>query len=142
MELNVSKSTTEIFDNTYYRLASEYTFNLGIYQIPDIIYSNNNIHGFPLPDEDNIHLDNFSRHYLFGFVNINQLFDWFDIDCIVKNYKKGIKIYTFNIDSKYVKFGKVQCAFDPYHRTNLKTIPENEIGRLYKQYKYGKDFIR
>ena len=110
--------------------------------MPNVIYSNNNVHDFPLPNEDNIHLDNFSRHYLFGFVNIKQLFDWFDIDCIIKNYKNRGVIYTFNIDSKYVKFGKVQCAFDPCYKTNLKTISQNEIRNIYHQYKYGKDFIR
>ena len=89
----------------------------------------------PLPSEDGFSRSVLSRlktqygYWLFGFVTVNQLFDWFDAadPCVLDHlFKEQAIALKLDIPSRYVICKEHQCVFRQTHATQLDIFKTRE----------------
>lgn len=78
----------------------------------------------PRPSDDGIR--DVEDHHRFAFSSMGQLHNWFDPEMFSASCKQGAMLEVWEVDSRYVKFGRTQVCFEKDKATRI------EVTRLEK----------
>lgn len=74
----------------------------------------------PRPSDDGIR--DVEDYHRFAFSSLGQLHNWFDPEMFSASCKQGAMLEVWEVDSRYVKFGRTQVCFEHEKATRIEVV--------------------